>query len=88
MSTFEESFNTSVLDVIVPISSVGFPSQDPPANPAETSEWVETLQDEAVDRKTAFFGKVHYITFTFQTRLFLAQWRHSVGVCASLIITD
>ncbi len=57
MASFEELFNTSVLDVIVPIASVGFPSPDPTD---VASKWLDGLDGETIDRKTAFFGKVHY----------------------------
>ena len=63
MSTFEELFNTSTLDVIVPVASVGFPTQEQEADADASSAWLNKLDAESIDRKTAFFGKVHYIAF-------------------------
>lgn len=56
-ATFEEFFNLSVLDVVVPTATIGFPSpaQD---SPYVDEGWLETLGEEATDRKLAFFGKV------------------------------
>lgn len=56
-ATFEELFNLSVLDVVVPTATIGFPSpaQD---NPYVDDEWLDNLGEEVTDRKLAFFGKV------------------------------
>ena len=56
MTTFEELFNKTVLTVITPESSVGFPSQD---DASSWEKWVGFVEDEDTDRKMAFFGKVH-----------------------------
>ena len=57
-ATFEELFNASVLDVIVPVATVGLPSP-PSEDPHVDNKWLETLKEETTDRKLAFFGKVH-----------------------------
>lgn len=56
MTTFEELFNKSVLAVVTPESSVGFPSQD---DSTTWETWAGHVEDENTDRKMAFFGKVH-----------------------------
>ena len=56
MTTFEDLFNKSVLSVIAPESSVGFPKQD---DPSTWPEWLNKIEAEDTDRKLAFFGKVH-----------------------------
>ena len=58
-TTFEELFNASVLSVIAPHASLDLPKQDDTAQ--AWAAWLDRLEKEAetVDRKTAFFGKVH-----------------------------
>lgn len=56
MTTFEELFNKSTLSVVTPESSVLFPRQD---DPSSWETWVERIENEIMDRKMAFFGKVH-----------------------------
>lgn len=57
-ATFEELFNSSVLDVIVPVATAGFPSPSL-EDPHVDDKWLEVLKEETTDRKLAFFGKVH-----------------------------
>lgn len=75
MSTFEELFNTSTLDVIVPVASVGFPSQERETDADASSSWLNRLDAESIDRKTAFFGKVHYIALPLPFSPFIAILR-------------
>lgn len=56
MSTFEDLFNKSVLAVLCPEASVGFPTQD---DSSSWSSWLERVEAESADRRMAFFGKVH-----------------------------
>ncbi|KAI0338227.1 hypothetical protein BDW22DRAFT_801140 [Trametopsis cervina] len=54
MTTFEDLFNKSVLSVLAPEASIGFPRQDEPSSwPA----WLEQLEAEPTDRKLAFFDE-------------------------------
>lgn len=57
-ASFEELFNVSVLDVIVPVATSGLPSPSL-EEPYIDDVWLETLAEEETDRKLAFFGKVH-----------------------------
>lgn len=54
MSPFEDIFNNSVLAVITPKASLGFPSQH---DSSAWGDWVIQLEAEDTDRKMAFFGK-------------------------------
>lgn len=56
-TTFEELFNQSVLSVVAPHASLGLPKQSD--NLETWSEWLNRLEQEPTDRRTAFFGKVH-----------------------------
>ncbi|KAH8107648.1 TRAPP trafficking subunit Trs65-domain-containing protein [Cristinia sonorae] len=55
-ASFEELFNLTVLDVIIPIATTGLPtpSQD---DPYIDDVWLEALEEEATDRKLAFFDE-------------------------------
>ena len=57
MTSFEELFNSSVLQVFAPGSALGFP--DNASRPAG-KEWLSRLYAEPTDRKVAFFGELHY----------------------------
>jgi len=50
MSVFEELFNSAILDVVVPDTSVQFPDQ------SVVDEWLSRVSSQQVDRKQAFFG--------------------------------
>ena len=65
MSVFEELFESTVLEVVVPDTSVDFPTQN------EADEWLRRVQSEAVERKQAFFGK-------FRTNCLRPQGLHCV----------
>ena len=54
---FEDLFNQSILSVVAPHASLGLPKQDDTLE--KWTEWLEQLDQEAMDRKIAFFGKVH-----------------------------
>ncbi|KAF7980356.1 hypothetical protein HWV62_38801 [Athelia sp. TMB] len=49
MSVFEELFESTVLEVVVPDTSVDFPAQN------EADDWLRRVQSEVVERKQAFF---------------------------------
>ncbi len=75
MTTFEELFNQSVLAVIAPEASLGFPSQNDDF--VSWQDWLSRLEVESTDRKLAFFCKVHtsltsqltaMLTLSLQTR--------------------
>jgi hypothetical protein len=51
VTVFEELFNSAILEVVVPDTTVQFPDQSAP------DEWLETANSQKVDRKQAFFGK-------------------------------
>jgi hypothetical protein len=51
MSVFEELFNSAVLDVLVPDTSVQFPHADD-----DPDEWLSRANNPELDRKQAFFG--------------------------------
>ncbi|EKM54753.1 uncharacterized protein PHACADRAFT_29927 [Phanerochaete carnosa HHB-10118-sp] len=53
-TSFEEIFNNSVLDVVTPEASLGFPCQD---DSASWADWVGQLEAESMDRKMAFFDE-------------------------------
>lgn len=55
-TSFEELFNKCVLSVVAPRASLGLIRQKDAPNASE--EWLNRLEDEATDRKMAFFGKV------------------------------
>lgn len=59
--SFEDLFNSSILDVIVPVASIGLPSRTgtPEGSSYINDKWLGSLESETVDRKLAFFGKVH-----------------------------
>ncbi|KII92192.1 hypothetical protein PLICRDRAFT_36980 [Plicaturopsis crispa FD-325 SS-3] len=52
MSLFEHLFNTTLLEVVVPDTSVVFPSQN------EGDEWLEQLKSGPLERKQAFFDEL------------------------------
>jgi hypothetical protein len=51
MSIFEELFNSAILEVVVPDTSVEFPDASVAAD-----EWLSRVNSQEVDRKQAFFG--------------------------------
>jgi hypothetical protein len=53
MSSFEQQFNSSLLEVVVPDASVEFPTAG-----SNGDVWYSQLKREAGERSTAFFGKV------------------------------
>ncbi|TCD67303.1 hypothetical protein EIP91_000273 [Steccherinum ochraceum] len=55
-ASFEELFNISVLDVIVPVATSGLPSPSP-EEPYIDDVWLETLAEDETDRKLAFFDE-------------------------------
>ena len=59
MTSFEELFNSSVLQVFAPGSALGFPDG---ASHTAGKEWLARLYAEPTDRKVAFFGEVHHPT--------------------------
>lgn len=60
MTTFEELFNKSVLEVIAPQAGLGVPSQ---SDQSTWEAWLSRLDEESTDRKMAYFGKVHSLFF-------------------------
>jgi hypothetical protein len=52
---FEQLVNSSVLDVVVPDTSLEFPSS-PVAD-----EWLERLKSTSLERNQAFFGVLLYV---------------------------
>ena len=57
MATFENLFNHTILSVCTPRASLGLPAQDDTLD--AWAEWLGHLEEEDIDRKTAFFGKVY-----------------------------
>lgn len=57
MASFDELFNSSVLQVFAPGSALGFPDD---VSRAGGKEWLSRLYEEVTDRKVAFFGEVYY----------------------------
>jgi hypothetical protein len=55
MATYEQLFNSSVIEVVVPDASIDFPS--PGAN---GDSWYAQLKGDLGERSTAFIGKVPY----------------------------
>ena len=53
MSSYEDLFEISVLDIIAPPPSLEFPSG---YSPDKASEWLARVQGSQGDRKTVFFG--------------------------------
>ena len=53
MSSYEDLFESSVLEVIAPPPSLGFPSE---YTGQKASNWIARLREPLADRKTAFFG--------------------------------
>lgn len=51
MSVFEELFESAILEVVVPDTSIEFPTQ------SDADEWLGRVQSEEVERKQAFFGE-------------------------------
>ena len=59
MTSFEELFNSSVLQVFAPGSALEFPESI--FNDGDkTKDWLSRLYAESTDRKVAFFGEVHH----------------------------
>ena len=50
MSAFEYLFNSSSLDVVVPDTSLAFPTQ------STADKWLETVNSKTLERDQAFFG--------------------------------
>jgi len=63
MSVFEELFNSAILDVLVPDTSVQFPHADDDAD-----EWLSRANNPELDRKQAFFG-IAFVTKTRKCKL-------------------
>jgi hypothetical protein len=59
MKTLEALFQSTQLDVVVPTSSLRFPSPD------DGDSWISSLNDSTVERDKAFFGI--YTIFIFKT---------------------
>ena len=53
MSSYEDLFESSVLEVIAPPPSLEFPSE---YTGQKASNWIARLREPLADRKTAFFG--------------------------------
>lgn len=53
MSVFEELFESATLEVVVPDTSIEFPTQ------ADADNWLTRVQSGEVERKQAFFGESH-----------------------------
>jgi hypothetical protein len=51
MATREQLFNSTVLDVVVPETSLEYPPQ------TSVDDWLRRLQDANLERKQAFFGE-------------------------------
>lgn len=51
MSVFEALFNSAILEVAVPDTSVEFPEQ------SGADEWLSQVRSDKVERKQAFFGE-------------------------------
>ena len=51
MATFEQIVNSSTLDVIVPNTTVEFPTKN-----TDHSAWLQKLTSEESERQRAFFG--------------------------------
>ncbi|KAI0065986.1 hypothetical protein BV25DRAFT_1989048 [Artomyces pyxidatus] len=62
MATFEQIVNSSTLDVVVPNTSLGFPSQE-----VEPTQWLQKLNADDVERRLAFFDE--YLDFLLVLRL-------------------
>ncbi|KAK7692136.1 hypothetical protein QCA50_003755 [Cerrena zonata] len=54
MAAFEDLFNTALLEVLTPVSSVTVP---PSNDPSISDNWLQNLEDESTDRKLAFFDE-------------------------------
>ncbi|GBE80412.1 hypothetical protein SCP_0301270 [Sparassis crispa] len=54
MGSYEGAFNSSVLELVAPQESVGFPSG---YGEKEAAEWLARLHEEGSDRKVAFFDE-------------------------------
>lgn len=55
MSVFEDLFNSAVLELVVPDTSVQFPDHSLDVA-LDDNEWLSRACNQDVDRKQAFFG--------------------------------
>jgi len=51
MASFEQIFNSSILNLIIPNAILEFPTQD-----IDQQVWLAKLRSEVVERERAFFG--------------------------------
>ncbi|KAI0041473.1 hypothetical protein FA95DRAFT_1576348, partial [Auriscalpium vulgare] len=68
MTTFEQIVGTSTLDVVVPNTSLGFPTAD-----VDQQQWLRRLSAGDVERKLAFFASLQMSISTFCSYY---AWRH------------
>lgn len=59
MIAYEEIFNSSVLEVVAPQTFLEFPMD---YDGDKATDWLGRLGSGSVDRKVAFFGKVHVLS--------------------------
>ena len=85
MAAFEDLFNTSLLEVLTPVSS----AKVPPSNDSSISDsWLENIEDETTDRTLAFFGKVHTLILTAIPEPPLASRLQLPGVARTFMLLD
>ena len=85
MAAFEDLFNTSLLEVLTPVSS----AKVPPSNDSSISDsWLENIEDETTDRTLAFFGKVHTLILTAIPEPPLASRLQLPGVARTFLLLD
>lgn len=75
MSTFQEMFSASSLDVVAPDTSIEFPGEG-----IDADLWLARLRAPTTERKLAFFGNVQmvflfisvvWLTLVHQTRTYI-----------------
>ena len=54
MFSHEDLFETSVLEVIAPPPSLGFPAD---YTGKQAAEWISRMREPSMDRKAVFFGE-------------------------------
>ncbi|GJE92801.1 hypothetical protein PsYK624_089580 [Phanerochaete sordida] len=82
MSTFEEIFNNSVLSVVTPEASLGFPSQD---DSSSWGDWVARLDAETTDRRMAFFDENLEVLLTLRFEHFATDTEDTSSPPAELL---